>query len=119
MNYERPESRGLQLVAQIQRQLQALNKLMSHVANAIQTLRKHILISQEHLSQDVKTVGAAVGKGIETLHDRHDDMSDQIAEGHQLMATKDDMSEVKTMLKRVINQQSYLLDARGIDPEAI
>ena len=104
------------MVAQIQRQLQALNKLMSHVANAIQTLRKHVLISQEHLSQDVKTWAPQLER-IETLHDRHDDMSDQIAEGHQLMATKDDMSEVKTMLKRVINQQSYLLDARGIDPE--
>ena len=119
MNYERPESRGLQLVEQIQRQLQALNKLMSNVANAVQTLRRHVLISQEHLSQDVKAVGASVTKGVDALHDRHDDMSDQIAEGHQLMATKDDVSEVKTLLKRVINQQSYLLDARGIDPEAI
>ena len=119
MNYELPDSRNNQWAEQIQRQMQAANKGLSNVANSNQTLRRHLLASQEHLHKDVEKVGGAVEKGTEAIQCQLDDMSDQIAEGHQQMATKDDVNEVKTLLKRVINQQSYLLDARGIDPEAL
>ena len=60
MNYELPDARGNQWAELIQRQMQAANKGLSNVANSNQTLRKHVLISQEHLSEDTKAVGTAV-----------------------------------------------------------
>ncbi|QNI64264.1 hypothetical protein [Synechococcus sp. A15-44] len=115
MNYELPDARGNQWAELIQRQMQAANKGLSNVANSNQTLRKHVLISQEHLSEDTKAVGTAVEKGTEAIQCQLDDISDQIAEG----PTKADFQRLETKVDRLINQQSYLLDARGIDPEEI
>ena len=56
-------------------------KNLSNVSNANQTLRRHLLISQEHLSQDAKAATKEIlGKGEEILN-HQDEISDQIAEG--------------------------------------
>ena len=65
----------------IQLQLVQVNKNLSNVSNSNQTLRRHTLISQEHLSQDVKNSKAEVlAKGEEILN-HQDEISDQVAEG--------------------------------------
>lgn len=115
MNYELPHASSKQWAEQIQRQMQAANKGLSNVSNSNQTLRRHLLASQEHLHKDVEKVGAAVEKGTEAIQCQLDDMSDQIAES----PTKADFQRLEMKVDRLINQQCYLLDARGIDPEAI
>ena len=65
----------------IQLQLVQVNKNLSNVSNSNQTLRRHTLISQEHLSQDVKNSKPEVlAKGEEILN-HQDEISDQVAEG--------------------------------------
>ena len=65
----------------IQLQIVQVCKNLSNVSNANQTLRRHLLISQEHLSQDAKAATKEIlGKGEEILN-HQDEISDQIAEG--------------------------------------
>ena len=75
-----PEPERPKKVDGIQLQIVQVCKNPSNVFNANQTLRRHLLISQEHLSQDAKAATKEIlGKGVEILN-HQDEISDQIAE---------------------------------------
>ena len=79
-------------------QMQAINKLLSNVANSNQTLRRHVLISQEHLSQDNKASQMMLSKKLDDAAEQRDEISEQISEGHKQMATKEDLTRLEEQL---------------------
>ncbi len=85
---ERPKK-----VEGIQLQLVQVNKNLSHVSNSNQTLRRHTLISHEHLSQDVKSSKNELLKKDEEILSHQDEISDQIAEVHTDILEAQDRSD--------------------------
>ena len=76
-----PEPEKPKKLEGFQLQIAQIIKNLSNVANANQTLRRHVLISQEHMSQDAQAAKKEIlGKGEEILN-HQDEISDQIAEG--------------------------------------
>ena len=83
---------------------------LSNVSNANQTLRRHLLISQEHLSQDAKEATKEIlGKGEEILN-HQDEISDQIAEGFSGVADElDTMTSNNSQAFNHLNQKLSII----------
>ena len=76
-----PEPEKPKKLEGIQLQIAQIPKCLSNVSNANNTLRRHVLISQEHLSKDAEEGKKEIlGKSEEILN-HQDEISDQIAEG--------------------------------------
>ena len=116
-----PEPERPKKLEGIQLQIAQIIKNLSNVANANQTLRRHVLISQEHLSQDAQAAKKEIlGKGEEILN-HQDEISDQIAEGFsglsdELGAVTGNNSQAFNHLNQklsVISDQLAVLIKRG------
>ena len=76
-----PEPEKRKKLEGFQLQIAQIIKNLSNVANANQTLRRHLLISQEHLSQDAERGKKEILAKSEEILNHQDEISDQIAEG--------------------------------------
>ena len=96
-------------------QIEATNRCIANGANATERARREILFSQKDISNKQREYAERSDQGHNSILNFLDVVSDQIAEGHEKMATKNDLADLKA---EIINElKNTLKNGVFIPPE--
>ena len=104
-----------------QRSREATNRCMANAASATDRARRQILASQEDIGSKQRKYAERSDQGHHSILHVLDEMTDQVAEGHKAMATKEDINVVISKLTKIENTldngKLYFDPAKEEEPE--
>lgn len=80
---------------------QAMVRALTHQMNQSERHHRHNMSSQEALAADAKQFAERSDQGHHAICSMLDGVSDQISEGHELMATKADLLALQKQMTRI------------------
>jgi polyhydroxyalkanoate synthesis regulator phasin len=101
-------------------QIEATNRCIANSATATDRARRHILSSQEDISSKQRKYAERSDQGHHAILDFLDGLSDQVAEGHEEMASKKDVDHLKAELadiKNTLKNGVFIPPAKEEEPD--
>lgn len=80
---------------------QALIRTLTNQLNQNERHHRHTMISQQDLADNAKQNAERSDQGHHSICSMLDEVSDQIAEGHEAMATKSDIAALQKQMARI------------------
>lgn len=80
---------------------QAMVRTLTNQMNQSERLHRHLMISQKDLADSAKRYAERSDQGHHSICSMLDEVSDQITEGHEVMATKADLEALRQQLSRI------------------
>ena len=102
---------------------QAMVRALSHQMNQTERHHRHNMSSQDELADSARLNAERSDQGHHCILSMIDEVSDQIAEGHEAMATKADIDALRQQMNRIeehLIQNDHVVipwDQSNVDPE--
>ena len=81
---------------------QAMVRVLTNQMNQQERHHRHNMASQEELADSARLAAERSDQGHHSILSMIDEVSDQIAEGHEVMATKADIARVERKMDKVV-----------------